>query len=346
MNIYKELEKKIKIINRSSKKKVFYFGNTSKKEVSKFYLTNIQENPKFIYFGAIIFNNSSATKIAKLVDGKVDFILVDIEKKVISTSKNKSDTINIERSVKDEIKKTRIFTYKGNDLTVWASETLINHLFLKDARGVGGKKILILGSGNVGFKLALKLVESGADVYLYRRNKKILKKMVFAINSVIPKATIAKARVVNKVGNNLQQFDVILGTTNGKSIININQVNTFKKNVIVIDIGKGIFKKKALIEAINKKINLYRLDVTPAYNGYLENIYSTGKINDPSVQKSRIYKKLKLVKRGILSSKDSIIVDNVRSPKVIYGVADGYGSFKKLKKKEIMKIKNKLFKKY
>jgi hypothetical protein len=344
MNNYQELINKIRIINRSKKRKVFYFGNTSKKEVPKFYLTNIQENRKFIYFGAIIFNNSSATKIAKLVDGKVDFILVDIEKKVISALKNKNEIINIERCVKDEIKKTKLFTYKGNDLTVQAGETLINYIFVNDKRGVGGKKILILGSGNVGFKLALKLVESGADDYLYRRNKKILKKMVFAINSVIPKATVAKARMVDKLGDDLKQFDVILGTTNGKSIININQVNTFKKDITVIDIGKGIFKKKALIEAINKKINIYRLDVTPAYDGYLENIFSTGKINDLSVQKSRIYKKLKLVKKGILSSENSIIVDNVKSPKRIYGISDGYGSFKKFNKKEIIKIKKKLIK--
>jgi hypothetical protein len=338
--MYKELIKKIKIINKSPKKKVFYFGNTSKKENSKFYLTNIQENRKFIYFGAIIFNNASASKIAKLIDGKVDYALVDTEKKVIS--KNRDDTINIERAVKEEIKITKIFTYKGNDLTVQACETLINYIFLKDLRGIGGKKILILGAGNVGFKLALKLVESGADVYLYRRNKEILKKMVSTINSVIPKATLAEAKIINKVKNDLKNFDIIIGTTNGKSIINVNQVNTFKKDVIIIDIGKGIFERKALIKAINKKINLYRLDVTPAYDGYLENIYSTEKINDFNLEKSKIYKKLKLVKRGVLSSENSIIVDNVDNPKKIYGISDGYGSFKQSNKKKIIEIKKKL----
>lgn len=338
--MYKELIKKIKIINKSKKKKVFYFGNTTKKEAAKFYLTNIQENSKFIYFGAVIFNNKCASKIAKLIDGKVDFVLVDIEKKVISINKN--DTINIERSVKEGIKKTKIFTYKGNDLTVQAAETLINYLFLKDPKGVGGKKILILGAGNIGFKLALKLVESGADVYLYRRNKKILKIMALTINSVIPKATVAKAKIVNKVKKDLKIFDLILGTTNGKSIIDVNQVNTFKNNVTVIDIGKGIFKKKALMKAINKKINLYRLDVTPAYDGYLENVYSTEKLNNLNVKKSRIYKNLKLVKRGVLSPENSVIVDNVSFPKSIYGISDGYGSFKKSNKKKIIKIRKKL----
>mgnify|MGYP001256191678 CR=1 FL=1 len=340
--MYKELIKKIKIVNKSKKKKIFYFGNTSKKESLKFYLTSIQENRKFIYFGAIIFSNTSATKIAKLVDGKVDLVLVDVEKKAISTSKNKDDIINIEKAVKGEIKKSKIFAYKGNDLTVQASETLINYIFLKDSRGVGGKKFLILGTGNIGFKLALKLVESGADVYLYRRNKKILKEIVFTINSIKPKATVARARKVDKLGNDLKKFDVILGTTNGKSLINSYQVDSLTKNAVVIDIGKGIFKKEALIKAINKKIDLYRLDITPAYDGYLENIYSTEKVNNFDLEKSKIYKKLKLVKKGILSTENSIIVDNVKSPKIIYGISDGFGSFKKLNEKKLKNIKQKL----
>ena len=36
---------------------------------------------------------------------------------------------------------------------------------------------------------------------------------------------------------------------------------------------------------------------------------------------------MNLVKRGILSPENSIIVDNVNFPKRIYGISDGYGSF-------------------
>lgn len=147
--MYKDLIKKIELIKNKKKIKVFYFGNTVKKETKNFYITNIRENNRFIYFGAIIFNNKSAEKISKIVDGNFNFVLVDVEKKI--TSQNKKEYVNIERSVKDVIKKSKIITYKGNDLTVQACETLINYIFLKDKRGLGGKKILILGCGNIGF---------------------------------------------------------------------------------------------------------------------------------------------------------------------------------------------------
>ena len=56
-------------------------------------------------------------------------------------------------------KKSKLNVYKANDLAINSAETLINNLFLKDKRGIE-EKILILGLGNIGFKLSLKLVES------------------------------------------------------------------------------------------------------------------------------------------------------------------------------------------
>ena len=106
--MYKDLKKKINLIKKSKKIKVFYFGNTVKKESSSFYVTSIQENKKFIYFGVIVYNNKIAKKISKIVDGNFDFILVDIEKKVIS--KDKKEYINIERCVKDT--RVTILRYK------------------------------------------------------------------------------------------------------------------------------------------------------------------------------------------------------------------------------------------
>ncbi|MDA9702878.1 hypothetical protein N9U95_06175, partial [Candidatus Pelagibacter sp.] len=275
-------------------------------------------------------------KISKLIDGKVDFVLVDVEKKVFS--KKKSELVNIERSVKDTIKKTKIFMYKGNDLAVQACETLINSIYTNDVRGVGGKNVLVLGSGNIGFKISQKIVESGGNVFMYRRDKKILDKIVFSINALSPKATMAKAIKLNNFDKNLRQFDLIIGATNGKSIIKSNHVEKFKSNVIVIDVGKGIFEKRALDLAIQKNINLFRLDVTPAYNGYLENISSTEVFNNLNLVKSKISKNYNLIKKGILGKSGSIIVDNVNSPKKVLGIADGRGSFKKNKEREILDI--------
>ncbi len=338
--MYGVLKNTIRTINKSKKIRCFFLGNTVKKENSNFYVTPVRENRKFIYASAVIYNDFSAKKIAKRIDGKVDFLLIDTEKKVISKKKN--IYVNIERAVKETIKKTKIFTYKGNDLTVQAGETFLNNFFLKDIRGIGAKNILILGSGNVGFKLGIKLVENGANVFLYRRKRKILKNIVYTINNIIPRATVAKAKMIKNFSKKINNFHIIIGTTSGKALLTEKHVNKFKSNVLILDIGKGMFKKEALKSALSKNISLYRLDVTPAYNAYLENITTTQKIHNFKLKKSQNYGKLKLVKRGILSNANSIIVDNVNLPKKIYGISDGYGGFKKVQQNTIKNLQKKI----
>ena len=338
--MYEDLKIRIKEISKSKKIKVFYFGNTAGIEKNSFYITTLRKNYKFEYFGAIIFSENSAKKISKIVDGKFDFILLDVEKKVISKKINQY--VNIERAVKETIKKTKIYNYKGNDLTINACETLVNHIYSQDPRGVGGKKILVLGVGNIGFKISLKLLEAGADVYLYRRNKNILSNISKTINFIKPKATVAKAKIIKNLNINLKNFDLIIGATIQKSLIFSKHVKKLNSKVKIIDIGKGIIDKNALHLLLKKSIQVYRLDVTPGYDGHLENIYSTLKINDTKLKKLRKLKNFKLVKRGILSKENSIIVDDVNNPKIVYGISDGRGGFKKVSSKKISRIKKNL----
>ena len=152
--MYKILTKNLNLIKKSKKKKFFSLVVQLRKKLIPSILL-VSEKIKFIYFGAVIYNDHHAKQIAKKIDGKFDFAFVDLEKKV--SSKNKKDIINLERSVKDTLLKTKVFAYKGNDLTVQACETLINNLYLNDIRGVGGKKSLILGAGNIGFKNSSKI---------------------------------------------------------------------------------------------------------------------------------------------------------------------------------------------
>ncbi|MDC3175555.1 hypothetical protein OA845_03450, partial [Candidatus Pelagibacter sp.] len=178
----------IKLINyikeKKTKKKVcFFLGNTKKKEGKEFFITPIRENKNFLLLGSVVYSDLIATKILKIIDGKVDIVLVDIEKKTKSKNK-KNSLINSEILAKKIIRKSKLYIYKANDLTVNAAETLLFNLYLKDKLGLNGKKILIVGMGNIGFKLSLKLVESGSKVYIWTRKKKLLTKFAKTINTV------------------------------------------------------------------------------------------------------------------------------------------------------------------
>ena len=64
-----------------------------------------------------------------------------------------------------------------------------------------------------------------------------------------------------------------------------------------------------------KKFVVYRLDVTPAYNSYLENILSTKKLNYENNSRIVKIKGFMIAKKGILTEKNTLIVDNLRKPK-------------------------------
>ena len=76
-------EKILQIKKIAKKKKLissFVIGNTSKPFKKKYYLTPIRFNSKVI-FGIVVYDEKVVTKIIKFVDGKIDNIFVDVEKK-------------------------------------------------------------------------------------------------------------------------------------------------------------------------------------------------------------------------------------------------------------------------
>ena len=332
--------KQINLFNYSNKKKVIFISNTAKNYNKKYYLTPIRETKKYIYFGAVISNEKVAKKICKFIDNKIDFILVDTEKKSKNRSKNKS--INIERVVRENIHSSLIFYYKANDLTVDAAENFLKSYFREDIRNIGGKNILVVGLGNIGFKLSLKLVESGANVFAYSRNKKKLNDKINIINLVKPSGSKSKCQFYNIKGNKFLKFDIIIGCGNSNSIIKKFENKNIKKDVLIIDIGKGLFSKSALKQLNKNKIIVYRLDVTSSYNMLLENLLS---LHYETVKKNYKIKKIKnfiFVSQGILGNTGDIVVDNPDNPKKIYGVCDGYGDFKIINIKTKKNLEKKL----
>ena len=338
MKAIKNLIESIKVKNKFKKKICFFLGNTKKKESRRYFFTPIRENKNFIFFGAVVYNNSISRKILKNIDGKVDFIFVDIEKKIKSKDKTLK-LVNIERVAKDVVKKSKLYVYKANDLAVSATETLLNNFFLKDKRGLGGKKLLILGIGNIGFKLALKFVESGSIVYIFRRKKNLLNIFAKTINKIKPKGTISKVKVLNRTPNDLSFYDIVISSADRNNIINFNQVKNISKKTILIDVGKGNFSNEATRYLEEKNMIIYRLDTTSSYFSYLENVVFTQNQYKKIKFKKKI-KNFKFVSQGIVGQKNDIIVDNIITPKKVLGVCDGEGGLFSLNFNE----KNKLIK--
>lgn len=329
---FKNLKKSISEINKfasiSKKRRVFIISNTSDPKLKK-YLTPVRESANSIFCGSVVFNDKDTKKIVSQIKNQIDYIFVDTEKKA-SLNKKKS-TINIERTVRENIDNKKIFYFKANDLSVHASSDLLENIFYEDIRNISNKKILIIGSGNIGFKLGLSLIERGTKITLYRRNKNILSELVSVINKIKPKATINRAIGIGKLNYDLSEYDVIINTSNSRTKIFNKNLFKFKKNIIFLEVGKNLFDKKTLHCMIKENKKIFRLDMTNSFDQLIEQ-----KINSNQNYKNKIFARIKkknntFITVGLLGTKGDIVVDDPVNPKKYYGVIDKNLSLIKLK---------------
>ena len=331
-----------KIKKKNKKKIIFSIGNTTKIDTEDYYFIPPRIFKNTIVFGIVVFKDKFAKLSTHLLDGKVDYIMVDAEKKILP----KSDEIpgNIERRVRENLKNSKLLIYKGNDLTVDSIDLFLTYYFNDDIRGLGGKKITIIGSGNIGSKLALILLERGSKVFICRRDFKKSKLIAKTINLIKPKNTVEKAVAEKNIEIACKNTDILIGATSGKPTINTKMINLLKNTAIIIDAGKGTIQNKAIELAQRRNIKIFRTDVTAALSGLVDKSIEMEKIMDRNfnIKKEKNYT---LVSQGLLGSKNDIIVDDVNNPKAIYGVCNGKGDFfRKLDKKQskiILGIKKK-----
>jgi len=339
----KLLEENIQSISNEGIKTVFTIATTSKQEKDP-YLTPIRQNDLFIACGCVVFEQSILSEIIKIIDGNVDYIFVDSEKKIpvrIHPELDVVETGNLSKVCFQNIKKSKILEYKPNDITVNATWSFLSQRL----DFLSGKKISILGSGNIGSKLALKLVECGVSVSMYRRNSYKGYVIAQGLNFVKPNNTVSNITFHEDILQTSFMSDVIIGATSGVSIIDVDLLKSVKKDAIIVDLGKNTLTKEAIKFALTNNIEIFRTDVTSAFEGF---IYEAIKMNE-ILQYSYGKKDLGfcfIVGGGSLGEKGDIVVDNITHPKRIFGIAAGDGTIKKepssIDKENIKKLKKQM----
>lgn len=316
-------------------KLIFSLGNTKTISDESVYFTPIRMGDKFILLGAIVFSEIEGKVILNKIDGIFDLIYIDSEKKSKSVTFRKG-IFNLERLGVETIKKSRLRHYKGNDITVDSIDKLAFNLLENKGKLIGGSNILIVGLGNIGFKISLKLVERGANIHVLTSNINRSNKLIETINIIKPKETIASVKIFN-------QEDIQL--TKDLDLIILTHLSTISKNSDIynrtsdfcdfIDVGKGCLSEFQL-EDLNKKGNsCIRLDVGDSFLEFLEKDLKSlsKKFKKPTL---KVINNKRFISRGLIGIKGDIVVDDINNPKMIYGICDGSGGFEK--NKDLSKI--------
>lgn len=304
----------------------FCIGNTRKINSTGLYFSPLRKTSRLIAGSVIVYDVNQAEAVAHAVDGKVDYILIDTEKKISTKLYGPDNVGNVERSVREIVKRSRLLTYKGNDLTVDSIENLIVQILSTYPRGLSGKKAAIIGAGNVGSKLALNLVERGMDVSLIRRDRVKLAAIVTALNIIKPAETIA---MVSAGADNLsisQGADLLVGLTQGTPVITMAMVDSLAPDAVLVDGGKGCCEPKAIWRAQERDIPIYRADIRPGFEGHISMALETERIVTYAMGRSE-FDGVPVVSGGLLACLNEVVVDSITDPNVVFGLADGLGDF-------------------
>ncbi len=305
----------------------FCIGNTSKVDPSGLYFSPIRNTPQIVAGSVIVYEAHHAVEIANVVDGKVEYLFVDAEKKVGPEPEyfGEGDRGNVERAVRDVIKKSTVLTYKGNDLTVDSIDCVLTQL-AKDVTGIGGKKVAIIGAGNLGTKLALRLVERGADVVITRRNKQKLETIAEALNFIKPERTFGEVVATTDNEEAAKDADILVGMTTGVPVITARMVDQLSDDALIMDAGKGCLFPDAMDRARERGLTVLRVDVRSGFDGHVAMLLRTEDLLRQTLGR-RTLDGIPLVSGGLLAWEGEIVVDDVYSPGRIYGVANGQGDF-------------------
>ena len=357
--IYSQLENINKI--RKNKEIIYYSisGVSSSNKIDP-YITPIRFTGNKIISGCVVGSQIEAIISSKCIINTVDYLLLDVEKKMpmqIIPHKSVFEAFNLDRglyiqnsktvsgvefgNISSAVRKTfpekKIINFKPNDLTVESIWSFLSHKFYN----FSGLKIAIMGTGNIGFKIALKLVESGCDVNLYRRDETKGNFFSNCINLVKHKNTLARAEFFNDPIKASTLCNAIIGTSKTDTPVITNQmIQVMHKKGLLIDCGKGNISEDGIKLAMETKINIYRTDVTSGIISFVNQSSEIKSLVNEKTGRKEILKGIFVISGGVFGNYEDIIVDNYSKPKLIYGMANGKGNFIiKLSPKQLQKIK-------
>ncbi|UOQ95056.1 hypothetical protein MUO14_09065 [Halobacillus shinanisalinarum] len=259
-------------------------------------------------------NQNLLEETLSFFDGKVDYIYIDIEQK---------QNINLFKIAKKIIKKSRLVTVKPNDSTVESCDILIRN-FLND--DLYNKKVVVIGTGNLASKIAMRLAERQAYVYIVGRSREKENTAVEALNLFLPKYTpriqsLEKTQLSEKV-------EAVISFISGQFTRDELLFPVIGKETFIIDGGINNFSSDFIQRLLLMNINITRLDTRIAFPYQILWAHEYTQTFFKEVFGQTFIKDIAVVSGGYIATEGTVIVDNLKHPNQVIGIADGSGGVK------------------
>lgn len=267
----------------------------------------------FIYGVAEIKELRQAKEIIRAVDGLVDFVVVDVEQK----SSRLKGLYDLALKLAN---KSVVLAYKDNDS--WVNSIIT--LAMEISEGLPGKKVVVAGGSNIGGKIALGLSEIGARVSIADTDEAGLGKIVEGLRRVSKGVTCAPIEAVTDIRAACSGAYMLVGALVKTVCIDGAMVSLMNPDGVIIDAGIGSIGKDAISQARKRGIPVYRLDNRTGLPGTLLNLLQAHTLTHDVMGRALIAG-VQVVAGGVIGNKGDLIVDSVKVPTQVIGVATGDG---------------------
>lgn len=297
------------ISKKTGKQTIFTLNVSAKSDDINVVYPSIQESSSYLMASCEMTGMSEMIEVCKVMDGVVDFILLDDEKK-------KTELFDAYNELANILKDTTLLTYKDNNSWIQGVDNFIS----THRQTLYGAKVGILGLSDVSTRLALFLADRGARVSVFESGQP--REKIDAMNLV----KVSNSPFAIECATDLEGLstgaDVLIGHDK-RMLIDRSMVEMMSRDGIIIDSIFGSIEPTALELARKYKIPVWRTDMRAAMAGEVTTVLRTYNLLSSMGQSS--VDGITVVSGGYVGAKGDVVVDSISNPSQVIGIADGRG---------------------
>jgi len=229
---------------------VVYFTVASTSGNTGNYLTPIRKFGDTAILGLVSSDINVLYDVMPCVGDLADFIFVDVEKKLhpILNGGEEIESNNFLHTVKQILPERTIYPFTPNDITV---QSIWNQV-IKDIIDLKNAVVFLIGLGNIGAKIALRLAETGCKVVVKSRTDGYkVYHTVEALNRVKHAGAIGEISVVNSFEKGLLVADIVIFAANAKNVLDNKFVGVLKSKHRLVGVSRDNINQMDLKELPN-----------------------------------------------------------------------------------------------
>lgn len=297
-------------VKRSRKRKIVCLSTTANINNPPLHVGGVRNTPTAICANFIFADLAWLRSVIEKFDGVADYFLLDCEWK--------NEAKDLQEVSRGLIQKSKILVYKPNDVTVEALDMWL--AVMKPIQA--GLRTAVLGCGNIGSKIGLKLAERGSTVLFWGRNRRRLEQVVSGLEII--KRGGGSFEISTEIHEVTRGADLLLGCTPGTPVVSARAISGLAPGALVIDVGNGTITEEGLREIERRNIRAYCLTPHAGFAGFMA-CWEQTREQLSRMHTKRVSSELTLISPGIIGGYGDVIVDDVESVGTVFGVCDGKG---------------------